>query len=60
MKNYVYVVAYEVPEEDGISFRHIFLQAVDDDDAYIRGMEQLDDTLEERCNLLNNYVIELP
>ena len=55
MKTYVYVVAEMV---DGLpSFRHAFIHAEDDDDAY---------TVGHRCvrqptgNGINDYVIEIP
>lgn len=54
-KKYVYVIAEMI---DGmVSFRHAFIEATDDDDAYDVGHRTVRQPTGEG---LNDYVIELP
>lgn len=58
MKTYIYVQAYHDANGD-TAFRHCFLKAKSDNDAYAEGARRMD-AENKKVALLNDYVVELP
>ena len=54
LKEYVYVIAEMIDEQ--VSFRHAFIWAIDEEDAYHVGQKTV---RQPAGNGLNDYVIEL-
>ena len=63
MKKWLFVLAYNKDPDDPLCFKHCFVEAETEDEAYTLGQRQLVDATmaePETTSLENDYVVELP
>lgn len=58
-KKYIYIIALNYGPNEPVGFRHTFVDAIDDDDAYWAGFNVLQLTSDESQRRMNDYVVEL-
>lgn len=59
MARYLYIAAYREQDDEALSFRHVALDASDDQDAYEKGMDAIKARGHEPVEFENDYVVDL-
>lgn len=59
MKRYLYVMALSFGEGEPIGFKHAFVDALDEDEAYRLGFDAIEGRSTRNQNM-NDYVVEVP